>query len=147
MAAQPDFADLLAFVGDRQFNGLRHRPACDHLLQTVQWAVFGMVPVGQQPAVLIQNFGFRHLFIGGDQHQRLARGAAIVKHYRRLHRIADGAGDQVQIVVGVGAQRKQSDQRQEDAGGADGDQRQAQVHALQHLAQRRSRMGGAFSAK
>lgn len=48
----------------------------------------------------------------------------------------------MQVVVGVSAQRKQRHQRQKDAGGADGDQRQPKMHPLQHSAQRRTRIAG-----
>ena len=54
----------------------------------------------------------RCFFVGGDQHQRLACGGAVFKHHGGLDGITDGARDQVQVVVGIGAQCKQRHQRQ-----------------------------------
>ena len=147
VAAQPDLADLFAPVRNRQDDRLGQRPVRNHLLQTVQRAVGGMAPAGQHLAFIIQNARLQDLFVGGDQHQRLTRGGAVFKHHGGLDGIADGARDQVQVVVGIGAQRKQRHQRQKDAGGADGDQRQPKMHPLQHSAQRRTRIAGAVSVQ
>lgn len=102
-----------------------------------------MAPVGQHLAVVVEDPRVRYFFVGGDQHQRLACGGAVFKHHGGLDGITDGARDQVQVVVGIGAQCKQRHQRQKDAGGADGDQRQPKMYPLQHSAQRRARIAGA----
>ncbi|MNH21449.1 hypothetical protein D3C79_812580 [compost metagenome] len=103
VAAQPDLADLFALVGDRQDHRLRQRPVSDNLLQTVQRAILGTMPTGQHVTSVVQDFGFRHLFFGGDQHHRLANVGAISKHHCCFNRIADGARNKVQVVVSVGA--------------------------------------------
>lgn len=113
----------------------------------MQRTVFGMMPTDQHVAAVVQNFGFRHLFFGGDQHHRLSNVGAIPKHHGGLDGIADGARNQMQVVVGVGAQRKQRYQRQENPGGADGNQRQPKICPLQHPAQRGPRMPGAVLAQ
>ncbi|MNI28358.1 hypothetical protein D3C73_821320 [compost metagenome] len=138
VAQQPNFADLFAFMSNRQDHRFRQRPAGHDLFHTVQRAIFGVTPGGEHFAAVVQNSGFRYLLFGGDQYQRLTCGGAVFKHHGSFDGIADGACNQVQVMVGISAQRKQRDQRQENPGGADGNQRQPKMHPLQHPAQRRA---------
>ncbi|MNE85689.1 hypothetical protein D3C80_1827180 [compost metagenome] len=62
---------------------------------------FRPLPTRQQLATGVEHLGIGHFLRGGDQCQRLVRRHVVVEHHRRFHGVADGAGDQVQVVIGV----------------------------------------------
>ncbi|MNT08612.1 hypothetical protein D3C72_1433590 [compost metagenome] len=125
-------------MSDRQDHRLWQRPVRHDLLHAVQWAILGMVPGRKHFAVVVQNPGFRHFLFRGDQHQGFAGGGTVFEHHGGFNGIADGARDQMQVMVGIGAQCKQRHQGQEDPRSTHGNQRQPKVYSLQYPAQRRA---------
>ncbi|MNR42471.1 hypothetical protein D3C85_1609910 [compost metagenome] len=89
-------------------------------------------------AFVVEDPGFGHFLGTGDQRQRLIGRSAVVKHHRRFHGVADRAGDQVQVVVGVDTQGEHAQQGQGYAGQAHGEQGDAEVATAQHRAQGRA---------
>jgi hypothetical protein len=62
----------------------------------------GQLPRREWPALAIRDDDLGHVLFVGDQPDRLGRRDAVAEHQRRLDRIAERAGQQVQIVAGIG---------------------------------------------
>jgi hypothetical protein len=128
--------DLLAHVLHRQVDRLLQQGPRHLALQLCHHGTVIALPVGEQFAVVVEDLGLGHLFGRGDQRQCLVGGGAVVEHHRRFHGVVDGAGDQVQVVVGIDA-RGHPEQGHQDPGQAGGEQGNAQVATAQHRAQGR----------
>lgn len=89
-------------------------------------------------AFAIEDHGFGHFLGTGDQRQRFIGRSAVVKHHRRFHGVADRAGDQLQVVVGVNTQGEHAQQGQGNTGRAHGEQGDAEVATAQHRTQGRA---------
>ncbi|MNC27168.1 hypothetical protein D3C75_753320 [compost metagenome] len=138
LANQLDAPDLLLLVRDRQVDRLIQQGGGHLRLQPREHTGIAALPMRQLLAFVVEDPGFGHFLGTGDQRQRLIGRSAVVKHHRRFHGVADRAGDQVQVVVGVDTQGEHAQQGQGYAGQAHGEQGDAEVATAQHRAQGRA---------
>ncbi|MNH38225.1 hypothetical protein D3C79_992260 [compost metagenome] len=66
--------------------------------------------MGQLLALVVEDLGVGHFFDTGDQCQRFIGRDAVVEHHGSFHGVGNGAGDQVQVVVGIHLQGKHAQQ-------------------------------------
>ena len=135
MADQVDAADSLPLAQNRLADGLFEQGV--RYLQLDQHAGFRANPARQQLAVDIKYFCLGHFFGGGNQAQGFGGRRAIVEHHGRFHGVVDGAGDQVQVVLGVYPQGQHAEQGQGNTGQGHRYQRQDHMPAGNHRTQGR----------
>ena len=127
MADDQDAADFPVLMDDGHADRLFQQVAGDLQLQCRDQAAFPALPTGQQLALGIEHLRVGHLFGGGDQGQCFVGGDLVVEHHRRFHGVIDGAGDQVQVVIGIHPQCQHAEHGQGQAGHGHPDQRHDQV--------------------
>ncbi|MNQ63384.1 hypothetical protein D3C85_777630 [compost metagenome] len=79
----------------------------------------------------IEDLGIGDFFARRNHGQCFGGCAGVAKHHRRFNRVADRAGNQVQVVVGIDTQCQDTEQGQRNAHQTDGDQGDAQMAAAQ----------------
>ncbi|MCY1426179.1 hypothetical protein D9M71_419940 [compost metagenome] len=108
------------------------------MLHLREQAVITALPTGEQLVAVVEHFGIGHLFCRGNQCQSFIRRAAVVEDHGGFNGVIDRAGDQVQVVIGIHAQRQHAKHRQGNTGQAHRQQGHAQVATPQHCAQGRT---------
>ncbi|MCY1175960.1 hypothetical protein D9M73_162200 [compost metagenome] len=130
--------DLLLLVHDRQNDRLIQQGAGNLHLQLREHAGIVALPVRQLLALVVEDLGLGHFFGTGNQRQRFIGGGAVIEHHRRLYRVIDRAGDQLQVMVGIDTQGQHAQQGEGDTRQANGKQGDAKVTTAQHRAQGRA---------
>lgn len=141
MAGEQDAADFAILMQDRQADRFLQKGAGNLHFQLGEQAVLRPLPTCKQLALRIEHLSLRHLLGGSNQRQGFSGSRLVVKHHRRFHGVADRAGNQLQVVIGVNPQRQNAQQGQRDTGHRHGHQRHNQMPATDDRAQRGANFG------
>ena len=135
MPAQNDPADLAALVQDRHGQRLLQQTVSQQHFDPRQQAVFGPLPLREQLTISGVDPSLGDRFGGSNQGQCFSRCPGVVKHHSGFHGVVDGAGDQVQIVIGIDLERQHAQQGHGSAGQSHRDQCYPKMPTAQHRAQ------------
>lgn len=138
-ATHGDLTDDDAVVHHRNGHGPGQREIGDTALKPGDPAFGGQLPGGEQLSPGIGDDHLRDVLVVGNGCNCLVCRDAVAEHERRLDRIAERTGQQVQVVAGIRAQRDHGDDDQRYGGHRNRDEGEAQMRATQHALQRRAR--------
>ena len=130
LATELQFSDGLALIENRLADPLRQQQAGDQLFTATEQALGRGVETGHGLALLVEDRGAGHFLCRADQLQGFLHGGAVIEDHGGFQGIGQGAGDQLQVVLGVAAQGQQADQGQRQAAQTHGQQRDTQVGAV-----------------